>query len=204
MSVFYSDSLDFLDKRTKRILAEMRESFVPHTPYQYEKNMLTAVKNGDLAEAEKCTRLLDTTGKGGVMSSDPLQQAQIHLISHITLITRAALEAGVTEDLAYAMSDSYIQIAQGCTSPKQLMQLRDRSVRDFTGAVMHLKNSPPCSKSIRAAINYMHRHRTDACLLLKQMGETPGTQTGSLGQLIQSDFFLEMTVHIVDGSSYRL
>ncbi len=105
--------------------------------------MLTAVKKRRSRGGGKCTRLLDTTGKGGVMSSDPLQQAQIHLISHITLITRAALEAGVTEDLAYAMSDSYIQIAQGCTSPKQLMQLRDRSVRDFTGAVMHLKNSPP-------------------------------------------------------------
>ncbi|MEE0421131.1 MAG: helix-turn-helix domain-containing protein [Lachnospiraceae bacterium] len=186
MSVFYSDSLDFLDKRTKRILAEMRESFVPHTPYQYEKNMLTAVKNGDLAEAEKCTRLLDTTGKGGVMSSDPLQQAQIHLISHITLITRAALEAGVTEDLAYAMSDSYIQIAQGCTSPKQLMQLRDRSVRDFTGAVMHLKNSPPCSKSIRAAINYMHRHLQEK-ITLDQLAQASGLSSGRFSHLFKEE-----------------
>ncbi len=37
MSVFYSDSLDFLDKRTKRILAEMRESFFPIRPINTRK-----------------------------------------------------------------------------------------------------------------------------------------------------------------------
>ena len=186
MPTFHTDSLDFLDKRTKKILAQMRESFVPHTPYQYEKNMLTAVKNGDLIQAKKYTHLLDTTGKGGVMSSDPLRQAQIHLISHITLITRAALEAGVAEDLAYAMSDSYIQIALDCTSPEQVMRLRDRSIRNFTGAVIHLKNSPPYSKSTRIAINYMHSHLQEK-ITLSQLAATAGLSSGRFSHLFKED-----------------
>lgn len=186
MTVFNTDSFDFLDKRTKKILAETRESFIPHTPYQYEKNMLMAVRNGDLELARKCTRLLDTTGKGGTLSSDPLRQAQIHLISHVTLVTRAAIEGGVAEDLAYAMSDSYIQIAESCTSPEKVMQLRDRSVRDFTGTVKHLKNSPPYSRATRTAINYMHSHLQEK-ITLSHLAEAAGLSPGRFSHLFKQE-----------------
>lgn len=186
MPVFNTDTFDFLDKRTKKILAQARESFIPHTPYQYEKNMLTAVKNGDMEMAEEYTRLLDTTGKGGLLSTNPLRQAQIHLISHITLVTRAAIEGGVAEDLAYAMSDSYIQIAEDCTCPKQLMKLRDRSVHDFTGAVRHMKNSPPHSAAVRAAVNYIHSHLQEK-LTLDRLVQISGLSSGRFSHLFKDE-----------------
>ena len=40
MDIFKDEQFEFLDKKTRKILMESRESFVPHTPYAYEKNML--------------------------------------------------------------------------------------------------------------------------------------------------------------------
>ena len=51
MNIFEKDNFDFLDKKTRQILLASRESFVPHTPYRYEKDMLEAVRQGDLALA---------------------------------------------------------------------------------------------------------------------------------------------------------
>ena len=105
MEIFNTDSFDFLDKKTRKILLESRKSFIPHTPYLYEKNMLEAVRMGDADLAEERLRLMGTTGKAGTLSQNPLRQAQIIMISFTTQVTRAAMDAGVPENLAYAMSD---------------------------------------------------------------------------------------------------
>lgn len=158
MNLFDTDSFSYLDKKTKKILMESRESFIPHTPYIYEKNMLAAVCKGDIREAEECLHLMNRTGKAGLLSENPLRQEQILFISFITQITRAAMDMGVPEDLAYAMSDSYIQTSEACTKIHQITLLQKRALRDFTAAVKHQKDSPPFSKATRAAIQYMHSH----------------------------------------------
>ena len=83
MEIFNTDSFDFLDKKTRKILLESRESFIPHTPYLYEKNMLEAVRMGDADLAEERLRLMGTTGKAGTLSQNPLRQAQIPLLHRL-------------------------------------------------------------------------------------------------------------------------
>ena len=96
---------------------------------------------------------MEHTGKAGTLSKNPLRQAQILMISFITQITRAAMDAGVPENLAYAMSDSYIQTSESCTCVEQIHKLQNRAVRDFSNAVKHQKLSPPYSRAVRKAIN---------------------------------------------------
>ena len=76
MSIFEKDNFDFLDRKTRQILLASRESFVPHTPYRYEKDMLEAVRLGDLALARKCVEILDKTGQAGKLSSIPTLSAR--------------------------------------------------------------------------------------------------------------------------------
>lgn len=137
---------------------ESRESVIPHTSYRCEKNMLEAVRMGDYALAAECMHILDSSGKAGTLSSNPLRQEQIIFISHITIITRAAMDAHVPEDLAFAMSDSYIRNSEKCTDIAQILALRQRALKDFTEAVKHRKNSPPFSKATRNAVTYMNSH----------------------------------------------
>lgn len=186
MSIFEKDNFDFLDKKTRQILLASRESFVPHTPYRYEKDMLEAVRLGDLTLAQKCMDMLDKTGQAGKLSSNPLRQTQIIFISYITQITRAAMDGGVEEDLAYAMSDSYIQTSEKCTSPAQIDRLRARALRDFVNAVKHKKESPPYSRAVRRAIGYIRSHIKEK-LSLSQLAQASGLSSGRFSHLFREE-----------------
>lgn len=195
MRLFSNNAFDYLDQKTKKILMETRESFIPHTPYIYEKNMLAAVRQGDLELTLKCNRLMENAGKAGTLSKDPLQQSKILFISHITMLTRAAMDAGVAEDLAYAMSDSYIQTALDCTSPRQVQALTDRSLRDFVGAVRHQKNSPPYSRATRKAVNYIHSHLQEK-ITLKELADAAALSPGRFSHLFREETGLSPMAYI--------
>lgn len=173
MSIFKEDNFEYLDKRTRKILLESRESFIPHTPYEYEKNLMQSIRKGDWMEAEKWNHLVDTTGKSGTLSKNAFRQSQIMFIAFITMVTRAALDGGVSEDLAYAMSDSYIQASENGKTIEYIEKIKIRALRDFVNAVNHRKSSPPYSRAIRKAITYMQSHMQEKVtleLLAKQVG----------------------------------
>lgn len=186
MSIFENDDFDFLDKKTRQILLASRESFVPHTPYRYEKDMLEAVRLGDLDLARKAMEILDKTGQAGKLSDNPLRQAQIIFISYITQITRAAIDGGVEEDLAYAMSDSYIQTSEKCTSLSRIKELRTRALGDFVRAVKHKKESPPYSKAVRRAIGYIRSHMQEK-LSLSRLAQVSGLSSGRFSHLFREE-----------------
>ena len=195
MEIFNTDSFDFLDKKTRKILLESRESFIPNTPYLYEKNMLEAVRMGDADLAEERLRLMGTTGKAGTLSQNPLRQAQIIMISFTTQVTRAAMDAGVPENLAYAMSDSYIQTSESCTCVEQIQKLQTRAIRDFANAVKHRKLSPAFSRSVRKAINYIQSHVQDK-ITLKELGELSGLSTGRFSHLFREETGLSPMAYV--------
>ena len=186
MNIFEKDNFDFLDKKTRQILLASRESFVPHTPYRYEKDMLEAVRQGDLALARKCMEILDKTGQAGKLSPNPLRQSQIIFISYITQITRAAMDGGVEEDLAYAMTDSYNQTSEKCTALSQIDRLRVRALMDFTNAVRHKKDSPPYSKAVRRAIGYIRSHVKEK-ISLSQIALASGLSSGRFSHLFREE-----------------
>ena len=148
--------------------------------------MLEAVRQGDLALARKCMEILDKTGQAGKLSPNPLRQSQIIFISYITQITRAAMDGGVEEDLAYAMSDSYIQTSEKCTALSQIDRLRTRALMDFTNAVRHKKDSPPYSKAVRRAIGYIRSHVKEK-ISLSQIALASGLSSGRFSHLFREE-----------------
>lgn len=185
MDIFKDEQFEFLDKKTRRILMESRESFIPHTPYSYEKKMLDAIRRGDMEQAKYWTNQVDS-GKSGTLSENPFRQTQILFTVYITMITRAALDSGVKEDLAYAMSDSYIQTAENCTSIVQLNRLRERALKDFVNAVKNQKESPPYSRAIRKAITYMRSHLQEK-LTVEVLAQTAGLSQGRFSHLFMEE-----------------
>ena len=185
MSIFRDEQFEFLDKKTRKILMESRESFIPHTPYFYEKNMLNAVRRGDMEKARYWTEQIDE-GKGGKLSENPLRQEQVMFAVFITLITRAILEGGVKEDLAYAMSDSYIQTAGQCTSVSQIKKLKERALKDFVNAVNSQQQSVPYSKAIRKSIQYMRSHLQEK-LTINELAEVSSLSISRFSHLFREE-----------------
>lgn len=185
MSIFKDEQFEFLDKKTRKILMESRESFVPHTPYAFEKKMLDAIRRGDMEQAKYWSAQVDA-GKSGTLSENPFRQNQVMFTVFVTLITRAALEGGVKEDLAYAMSDSYIQTVEKCTTISQMGRLKERALKDFVNAVKNQKEIVPYSKATRKAIQFMRSHLKEK-ISVEVLASVAGLSTGRFSHLFQEE-----------------
>lgn len=194
MRIFRDEEFDFLDKKTRKILMESREAFVPHTPYQYEKNMLNAVKCGNMEEAKYWTSQIDA-GKAGTLSSNVFRQEQIMFMVYVSLITRASLEGGVKEDLAYAMSDSYIQTVGNCTTILQISKLKERALKDFVNAVKNQRKSVPYSKVVRKAIRYMQNHFKEN-ISVEELAGAVGVSQSRLSHLFKEETGVSLMTYL--------
>lgn len=185
MDIFKDEQFEFLDKKTRKILKESREAFIPHTPYAYEKKMLDAIRKGDMEQARYWTQQIDA-GKSGTLSENPFRQTQIMFIAFITQVTRAALDAGVKEDLAYAMSDSYIQTAEKCTTIVQIRKLKERALKDFVNAVKNQKAVVPHSRAVRTAIAFMRNHLQEK-ITVEMLANEAGLSVSRFSHLFQEE-----------------
>lgn len=81
-----------------------------HTPYETEVMFYSCIENGDVEGTKKMlSSLWEQSVVVGRMSHNDLRQMQYFAVCCTTLAVRAAIRGGVSEALAYSISDEYIQ-----------------------------------------------------------------------------------------------
>lgn len=95
----------------------------------------------------------------GDLSDSSVKEALYLAISAITLYTRAAIDGGLPENIAYTMSDSYIRKADACGDSRQIIGLMQSASVDFASAVREwgLGNAGPVTRAVRAYVD-SHLH----------------------------------------------
>ncbi len=186
MKQFHPTPGQLTQGRVRKILAESRASCLPHIPYACEKQVLAAVQAGHLSRALEAYRQMEVSGRSGFLPGNLLHQNRILLISFVTLITRAAMEGGVPEDLAYAMSDAYLQLMEDCTNSGALQALQEQALEDFTQAVAEFRHSLPASRPVRKAVSFF-RHHLQEPLTLEQAAAEAGVSPSRLSHLFQEE-----------------
>ena len=91
-----------------------------HNSYELEKQMLSAVRNGDDSSYQHYFRLLTSSGAFGQVAKDRLRNQKNLLICHITLLTRQAIEGGLAPNEAFALSDQLCQQVESLQTIEQL------------------------------------------------------------------------------------
>lgn len=137
-------------------LFRRREETEPHMSYRHEKERHRLICQGRVDEIERAIKT-PPDGTAGVLAKNELRNAKNMLITSITLFTRAAMDGGLDEETAYAMSDSYIQSGEECTSIEAVEGLYLRALREFTSAVAKSKRCH-YSRVIENVIHYIHIH----------------------------------------------
>ena len=135
---------------------ERREFSLPHNSYLEEKRFLEAVKSGDVALVKKLYAK-PTAGTAGKLSDDPLRNQKNLFIAHITLLTRAAVDGGLSNEDAYTMSDAYINRSEYCTRIKDILALKEQSLLDFTECIAKTKYDA-FSPLVKKSIDYISLH----------------------------------------------
>lgn len=83
-----------------------RESMFQHSPYALEEKLSKAVARGEEAAALEALREIGAQGDKAVLAKAPLRSVKNSMIGSIAFLARAAIQAGVSANSAFALSDA--------------------------------------------------------------------------------------------------
>ena len=123
--------------------------------YLSERAMLQMVRNGDINYHAVLQGSVRLSPGVPVQGQDPLRQIKTSIVVFTTLVSRAAMEGGLSPEIAYALGDSYIQAAESCRDSGELDALAHAMYHDFIYRVHHLRVNPDYSLAIQKCCDYI-------------------------------------------------
>lgn len=168
-------------------------SFFHHTP-EYEKFIILYIKEG---EKEKLIEHLSkpSDGEAGILAkNNPLRSQKNLFICSATIAARAAIEGGLSSELAFTISDSYIQHVEELNDIKEVMNLHFKMLCDFTDRVRMVKKHN-YSKTIIKCRNYIFKHLYED-ISLSQLAEITGLSCNYLSELFKKEVGIPLSEYI--------
>lgn len=153
-----------------------REDLFYHRPYANEHDFYDLVASGNTEQIIENKRKYphSDTGKGR-LSCDPLRNEIYHMVVNAALTARRCMDAGMPNEIAYTLSDIYINRADRCRTVQEVKKLNDEMVMDYAERMKQSRNSPRLSSVILRSVNYiyqnLHTHLTGS-ILAKHAGLT--------------------------------
>ena len=123
--------------------------------YLSERAMLQMVRNGDIHYHSVLQGSVRLSPGVPIQGQDPLRQIKTSIVVFTTLVSRAAMEGGLSPEVAYALGDSYIQSAEDCRDSGELSALAHAMYHDFIYRVHHLRVNPNYSHAIQKCCDYI-------------------------------------------------
>ena len=123
--------------------------------YQAEQALLQMVRTGDINYQSALQNSMSLSPGVPVQGQDPLRQMKTSIIVFTTLVCRAAMEGGLSPEVAYSLGDSYIQTAENCRDSGELTALAHAMYHDFIYRVHYVRANPNYSHAIQKCCDYI-------------------------------------------------
>ncbi len=127
-----------VQKHFNDILFENHENNVHHNPYDQEMREFGSIENGDLIQLEKSLQE-DYDGTIGTLAKDPLRNLKNLGIVLATLASRAAIRGGLSPEISFSLSDSYIQQIEECKDLALVAPLAHKAEFQYAEMVHEIK-----------------------------------------------------------------
>ncbi len=111
-----------LEKMMSDHIFEFAENGINHNAYDQEFREQTAIENGDL-EALTASLAEDKNGVVGTLAANPIRNLKNIGIVLITLASRSAIRGGLSPEIAFSLSDTFINEIELQTDPALLEEL---------------------------------------------------------------------------------
>lgn len=178
--------------RTEEILFEDREA-AQENPEPFirrrlqEREYLGLIRMGYVHLLEQyLERISRSPVKQGKVSFDPLNQTRYLAVALTTLACRAAMDGGVPEHVAYAISDNFIQEIDRITEPQKVSQRTGEILLGFCRAVQRYRLGEH-SPAVRKCCEYMGLH-LHSKLSLEQLGSVCNLSPNYISDLFHKEF----------------
>lgn len=129
-----------VQKHFNDILFENHENNVHHNPYDQEMREFGSIENGDLIQLEKSLQE-DYDGTIGTLAKDPLRNLKNLGIVLVTLASRAAIRGGLSPEISFSLSDSYIQQIEECKDLALVAPLAHKAEFQYAEMVHEIKEN---------------------------------------------------------------
>lgn len=179
----------------EQILFEIREDEKEryHHTYQEERRLLDCVREGKTEEAVRYSGEMDI-GVGRLGRRD-LTHWTNTVVAAVTLCVRAAIEGGLSPAEAYKISDFYIQKTEECHKVSELLDIRNRAVRDLAERVRRKRESGKHSSYIEQCMDYVSKHYKEK-IYLKDMAESLGISSTYLSRIFSRETGMQLQDYI--------
>lgn len=135
-----------------------------HVEYRHEYSFYSNVAGGNietvkaiLADPNNVTQYENP--EYGRLSKDFVRNIRYHFIVSTALITRQCVENGLERELAYTLSDIYIGKMDLLRTAKEIIELHNEMLLDFTQKMADLPKQKVYSMQVMRAINYICQNR---------------------------------------------
>lgn len=129
-----------------------------HKVFLTEQAMLQMVRNGDLNYRTALSNSMLISSGVPVRGRDPLRQAKTSTVVFTTLVSRAAMEGGLSPEEAYALGDAYIQMAEDAQTYDDVATVPLIMYDDFVRRVHSYRMNPKLSPPIQTCCDYIEMH----------------------------------------------
>ena len=140
-----------------------------HGTYELEREVLRMVKDGDLNYKEKLSRLAMTGTMGQMSNGDPSRQMKNAVIVCAILFSRAAIDGGLSPEVALTLTDKYFQSIEASRTMSELSEVAFTMQEDFVRRV-HRIRSRSLSSPISECCDYIDFH-IEENITLEQLSE---------------------------------
>ena len=135
---------------------QMRE----HNTYNQELQILRLVRKGDIPSLTKWMDFAPAI-RGGALASDQLRQIKNTFIVTATLVSRAAIQGGLSTEEAFSLSDAYIQRCELLRTMSQITNLQYHMVLEFAERVNRIRHGADPTELTIAVFNYIQQHLSE-------------------------------------------
>ena len=175
-------------------LKEPEESEPIHNTYRMERDMLSYITFGQ-TDALKVMLSSPPTGRVGQIAHDQLRQMKNTFICAATLASRAAIIGGLSHEIAFALSDSYIQKAELQHDYNAITRLNMTMLLDFCARVETQMWGSGYSMHVTDAMRYINKN-INRKITMEQVVSAVGISRAHLSVVFAKEVGVTINVYI--------
>mgnify|MGYP001046750891 CR=1 FL=1 len=127
--------------------------------YMAEQAMLHMIREGNLDYEDALHTTSNTSSQSSQnLAGSALQKAKVSRIVFATLCSRAAMEGGLSPEVAYTRADNYIQDIVNAKTVTEVSSIGKSLYEDFIHLVHKQRTNPKYSKPVQNCCDYIENH----------------------------------------------
>lgn len=126
----------------------------------FEKNVIEIIKEGRVDQLKNLQTFKEEEAASLLSKSSYVRSLKNHIITLITLVSRASIEGGLHDEIAFGLHDRFIQRVEEVNRIDEVKKLASEVLYTFAEKVKEAKNER-FSKTITSCKDYIYKHLYD-------------------------------------------